>query len=139
AVMRAGRIEQLATPEVLVDRPANPYVAQFLRLGAVLPVARGALGWQIVGGAVIAPLDAAPEGTTQALLPAKALRVGPAGEGAINARVLRSLFRGDAHIATVSLEGGHELQVPVTQRLSSGQPIGLRIAPSDLRWFSQPH
>lgn len=137
AVMRAGRIEQLATPETLVDRPATPYVAQFLRLGAVLPVEGGTQGWRIAGGAVIAPPDAAPQGTTQALLPARALRVGPAEDGAINARVLRSLFRGDVHHATVRLEGGHELQVPTPQRLDAGQAVGLRIAPQDLRWFSQ--
>ena len=42
AVMAAGRIAQLATPEDLVERPASPQVAEFLRLGAVLPLARDA-------------------------------------------------------------------------------------------------
>ncbi|GHE03893.1 spermidine/putrescine ABC transporter ATPase [Defluviimonas sp. 20V17] len=135
AVMRAGRIEQIAAPEVLVDRPATPDVARFLRLGALLPVERAAQGWCIAGGAVIAPHDAAPAGSTQVLLAARLLRVGAAEDGAIHARVLRCLFRGDAHLATVRLAGGETLQVPVSRRLDPGQAVGLRIAPSALRWF----
>jgi iron(III) transport system ATP-binding protein len=38
AVMRAGVIEQLAAPEALVAEPTTPEVADFLRLGCVVPV-----------------------------------------------------------------------------------------------------
>lgn len=37
AVMRAGQIEQLDTPEALVHEPLNAFVAEFLGLGALIP------------------------------------------------------------------------------------------------------
>ncbi len=37
AVMRAGRIEQLDTPEALVHEPLNAFVAEFLGLGTLIP------------------------------------------------------------------------------------------------------
>ena len=37
AVMRAGRVEQIATAEELVDYPATAYVAKLLRRAEVMP------------------------------------------------------------------------------------------------------
>lgn len=36
AVMRAGRLEQIGTPDALVARPANAFVAEFLGLGTLV-------------------------------------------------------------------------------------------------------
>ncbi len=38
AIMRGGLIEQLAPPDILVDQPTTPEVADFLRLGCVAAV-----------------------------------------------------------------------------------------------------
>lgn len=38
AVMRAGRIEQLGAPSDLYDRPATPFVANFLGQSNLLPI-----------------------------------------------------------------------------------------------------
>lgn len=47
AVMDAGEIAQLASPEDLVEHPASPKVAEFLRLGAVLTLQRVADDWNL--------------------------------------------------------------------------------------------
>ena len=40
AVMRAGLLEQIGTPDVLVQGPVNAFVADFLGLGALVPARR---------------------------------------------------------------------------------------------------
>ncbi|MBI1218661.1 MAG: ATP-binding cassette domain-containing protein [Rhodobacteraceae bacterium] len=137
AIMRAGRIEQIAAPEALVDQPATPYVAEFLRLGAVLPVEPGADGWRLRGGAVIAPPEATAD-ATQVLIPSRGLSFCAPGTGTLDATVLRSLFRGDGHLATFELDGGHRLQAPVPDRLAPQTRVGLHVPPESLRWFSSP-
>ncbi|WP_374730691.1 ABC transporter ATP-binding protein [Aliirhizobium terrae] len=47
AVMRAGRVEQLASPDALIANPATPEVADFLRLGGIAELERrGELDFQ---------------------------------------------------------------------------------------------
>ncbi len=135
AVMRGGLIEQIAAPEVLVDRPASVAVADFLRLGAVLPVEGGADGWRLKGGPIIAPLRAAAK-AEQVLIPSRGLGLCAPGEGWLDASVVRTLFRGDGHLATLQLDGGHRLQATVPERLHPGTKLGLRLADDALRWFS---
>jgi ABC-type Fe3+/spermidine/putrescine transport system ATPase subunit len=47
AVMRAGRIEQIAAPTEIYDRPATPYVADFVGASNLLH-ARAAHGWVVL-------------------------------------------------------------------------------------------
>ncbi|TMV78918.1 ABC transporter ATP-binding protein, partial [Thioclava sp. BHET1] len=136
AVMRAGRIEQFAAPEVLVERPATPFVAEFLRLGPVFAVSRQATGWHLDGGQRIAPPEAAPADSAFVLMPARALRLTAPEEALLSAHVRRCLFRGDAHVATLELAGGAQMQLPVSQRLSAGLRVGLELDAADLRWFA---
>ncbi|WP_127901959.1 ABC transporter ATP-binding protein [Solirhodobacter olei] len=134
AVMRQGRIEQLAPPEDLLAAPASPHVAEFLRLGAVLPVVRGPDGWHLPGGAVIAPASAV-DAASRVLLRARAVRVVPPDGGRVEGRVLRGLFRGDGYSATVELAGGHRVQIVTATRLAPGSRVGLDIPPEALHWF----
>ena len=39
--MRGGLIEQLASPDQLIDKPATPEVADFLRLGGIADLVMG--------------------------------------------------------------------------------------------------
>ena len=139
AVMRAGRIVQCAPPETLVAAPADAGVARFLRLGAVLPVCRAGDGWHLAGGARIAPAEAAPAGlsgaTAEVLIPPAALTLAPPGTADLDARIRRSLFRGNGHLATLDLSGGHEIQLLLPQRPPPGETLGLRLSPGALRWF----
>jgi len=135
AVMRAGRIVQIAPPETLVADPANAAVAQFLRLGALLPVTRAEDGWRLVNGARIAPPDAAPPGSGLVLIPSAALTLDSPEDADLKAHVRRALFRGDGHLATLALEGGHEFQFLLPHRPRHGDLLGLRVAQGSLRWF----
>jgi iron(III) transport system ATP-binding protein len=141
AIMRAGRIEQLASPDILVDQPATAEVADFLRLGSVLAVERRDGGWWMSeGGVQIAGVDAAPQDTTHALLPARAIEIAGVSEFPIAGKVLRSQFRGDGHVATVlvgSAGSRAELQLISRTRLRAGDHVGLRIDPQHIRWFSR--
>jgi len=58
--------------------------------------------------------------------------------------VLRSQFRGDGHLATVSLIGAEkvELQVLSRHKLKPGDGVGLTIDLGQIRWFENsrhPH
>ncbi|MFD2174935.1 ABC transporter ATP-binding protein [Rhodobacter lacus] len=140
AVMEAGQISQIAAPETLVSDPASASIARFLRLGALLPARRGAEGWHLAGGARLAPASAAPGECATVLVPSRALRVVPAGEGHLAARVTRTLFRGDGHLATLALEGGHEIQLLLPRRALPGEVLGLHLCHARLRWFPPcPH
>jgi iron(III) transport system ATP-binding protein len=141
AVMRAGRIEQLAEPDVLVDQPASAEVADFLRLGSVVAVERrDAAWWFVQGGVQIALAEGVPADATHALLPARAIEIAETSRFPIAGKVLRSQFRGDGHAATVlvgSPENHTELQLISRTRLRSGDHVGLRIDPQHIRWFSR--
>jgi putative spermidine/putrescine transport system ATP-binding protein len=53
AVMNAGRIEQVAAPEAIYERPATRFVADFVGRSAVLPAERGPNGALLVAGATV--------------------------------------------------------------------------------------
>jgi len=105
----------------------------------VLPVTREADGWHLADGARIAPAEAAPAALSGAaaevLIPPAALTLAPPGTADLDARIRRSLFRGDGHLATLDLSGGHEIQLLLPQRPTPGDTLGLRLIPGALRWF----
>ncbi|MCB1490312.1 MAG: ABC transporter ATP-binding protein [Rhodobiaceae bacterium] len=138
AVLRDGKIVQSAPPETLVDAPVNAWVAEFLRLGAVLPVTRGARGWMLPGGILLAPVAQAPGHASHVLVPRRAMHITSADDGILTARVLRCLFRGDEYQLTLALPDGARMQIRSERRLSPETSVGLRVAPEALRWFDEP-
>lgn len=140
AVMRSGIIEQLAPPELLVSQPSNPKVADFLRLGCIMPVERDGSAYRIADTDIRLTHDTQPETATHVLLPSRAVRSAPPQDTAIPAIVLRSQFRGDGHLTTVRIGDtttAHELTYLDSVRLMPGDPIGIAVDPGQLRWFSQ--
>jgi iron(III) transport system ATP-binding protein len=141
AVMRRGHVVQLATPQELVDRPADPGVAEFLRLGTVTPVElRDQRWWLSAADMPLAPVDTAgaPLNATSVLIGRNAVRLVEPGRSALSARVVRSQFRGDRHLTDIRLGDsakGLTVQVEIAARLTAGEQIALRIAPEQLRWF----
>lgn len=141
AVMKAGEIAQLATPEDLVEDPSSPAVAEFLRLGAVLPLLRKAEGWSFEGkalGAIGGPDGAAAE----VLVTPRALRLTEADGAVLTGEVLAAQFRDNGYAVIVRLEAGnghsgiqHTVQISSDTRLRVGERIGLQILPAHLRWF----
>ncbi len=140
AVMRAGVIEQLASPEALVAEPTTPAVADFLRLGCVVPVEQRDNAYKIARTEIHIAQGSAAGQATHVLLPSRSVRSVPVHEAAIPATVLRSQFRGDGHLTTVrigSQQDGHELTYLDHIRLSPGVPVGISVDASQLRWFSK--
>ena len=132
AVMRAGVIEQIGTPEELYSRPSSPFVAEFIGLsnriagvlvpggvevlGQVLPV----IGEQPGDGAVVALVRPEDVVFTDATEPA-------VGSAAV---VLTSSFLGPVRRTTVELPDGTLVAVQhgATERLEAGESVRVRFA-----------
>jgi iron(III) transport system ATP-binding protein len=141
AVMRGGLIEQLATPDELVAQPATPEVADFLRLGGIAELERRDACWFFRNSDIA--LMRADEGradSSRVLIPVAAITPGDIQPDRLAATVLRSQFRGDGHLATVSLIGADhiELQVLSRHKLKPGDGVGLLIDHDQIRWFAHP-
>lgn len=141
AVMEAGQIAQLASPEDLVEHPVSPNVAEFLRLGAVLEVSGGPEGWRMAGHDL--RLTGGPDvARAQVLVTPHALAVIEAGNTAMAATVTAVQYRDTAYAVTVRLEGADapSLQISSSFRMRIGERIGLEILSDRLRWFpAQAH
>lgn len=141
AVMEAGQIAQLASPGDLIEHPASPKVAGFLRLGAVLTLHRGAEGW-LLGGQPIGPLSGPDLPVADVLLTPRALRVVPSESALLTGQIMAIHYRDTAFAVSVRLDGpdGPTLQIASNTRMRIGDRIGLEIVSESLRWFpAQPH
>lgn len=139
AIMRAGVIEQLAAPEILVAQPTTPAVADFLRLGCVMPVERASAGYRIAQTDIHLSHLTAPEMATHVLLPSRSVRSVEMSDASIPATVLRTQFSSDGHLTTVrigSQHEGHELTYLDNHRHMPGVPVGIAINAEELRWFA---
>lgn len=132
-VMNAGRLEQLAAPQVLWQRPATPMVARFVGGGRTVPVEvlgakDGACAIRIRDRVLTVP-GLAPAGAGWLCLRPHDLRPDPAG--ALGAHVLDSRFRGGAHVVTGLLDGaedGGEIELVLHRAPRRGEflRLGLR-------------
>ncbi|TDL45351.1 ABC transporter ATP-binding protein [Microbacterium oleivorans] len=129
AVMDAGRIEQIGSPEELYRRPATPRVAAFIGLSSSVPgVARG--GTVMVWGAEVPAQSAVPDGDVDVLLrPEHVLLVG-AGSG-VGAVVEESTFLGSFRRSLVRTDDGTlvRLQHAAEDRLEFGERVHIAVAP----------
>lgn len=140
AVMRGGLVEQLASPDVLIASPATPEVADFLRLGGIADLECRDGEWFFKGGDLALMPATASGNAARVLIPVAAITPGHMQRGHFPATVLRSQFRGDGHLATVSLAGTRnvELQVISRTKLRPGENVGLAIDLDQIRWFEKP-
>jgi iron(III) transport system ATP-binding protein len=142
AVMHAGRLLQVAPPEIIYTRPANRTVAAFVGmpnlLAAKVREITGGLvrvdgdGWDgwCAGPAALQPGDAVtvivrPEAIQLAREPRAAPGPGLAWSGA----VIQRFFRGTRHLYTVQA-AAHRFQVdaPPDQSFSPGAAVTLSVA-----------
>ncbi|MDK3258315.1 ABC transporter ATP-binding protein [Blastococcus capsensis] len=130
-VMRAGRLEQVASPDELYERPATAFVAEFVgtmnRVPAILTggavellgTRRPVTGATPAGGPVVALVR--PESLVVA--------ADPAGRG----RVVTRTFSGASTRVLVALPDGVEVRIDVasadSQLLTPGAPVG--VTPAD--------
>jgi len=140
AVMRSGLIEQLAAPDDLIERPATPEVADFLRLGCLADIERRGPAWHFKGSnIVLTEAEGIAGDRARVLIPVASISAGETSPDRLAATVLRSQFRGDGHLASVSLSGlpGLELQLLSRAKPRAGETIGLAIDAAQIRWFQQ--
>jgi ABC-type Fe3+/spermidine/putrescine transport system ATPase subunit len=135
AVMRAGRLEQVGTPDELYGAPANLFVAGFVGRSSIAPVqllgnsgmgARIALEgveWDVPG---ISGRPFPPPGPVLMLVRPDALRITGREPGAVPATVTARRFVGPSAIFTTRTEGGALLDVVAPpQSVPAGAPVGL--------------
>ncbi|PLW78274.1 ABC transporter ATP-binding protein [Cohaesibacter celericrescens] len=140
AVMQGGRIEQLASPDELIHTPATAAVADFLRLGCLLPAHRAPSGWCIQdtqialsGNDVSSGIEA---GLAQVLLPEHALRLDGSGTEKLKADVVRVQTRSTGRALTLKVCGtDHLIRLLSPERANPGDRLELSFSPHDLRWF----
>jgi putative spermidine/putrescine transport system ATP-binding protein len=126
-VMRSGRIEQIASPDDLYERPATAFVAEFVGTMNRVPATLAGNEVELLG--VRRPLSgAAPRGgTVEALVRPEALlvRADPAGTG----RVITRTFSGAVTRIAVGLPEGVEVRIDVASAVSAdltpGTPVSV--------------
>ncbi|MEV1243996.1 ABC transporter ATP-binding protein [Nonomuraea sp. NPDC050022] len=107
AVLRNGRLEQCGPPAEVYDRPATPFVAEFV--GTMNHLAGHVSGDQVTVLGQLLPVDGEPPGILEVdvLIRPEAVRVTPDPEG--KAEVLAASFRGASVRLRVALSGGEVL------------------------------
>jgi sulfate transport system ATP-binding protein len=111
AILNRGRLEQVGTPAEVYDRPATPFVAEFLGDAVRVPPGSGVLRHAARPGGV-------------ALVRPHDVEVGAPGSGAgVPATVRRSIARGAARLLLLELDDGTLLEAEVAR--GAGDAEGL--------------
>ena len=137
AVMRDGRIQQVATPRELYERPVNRFVADFVGTNNLIP---GVCTEQGRGGVIVdtplgpvqaGPVDAvgAGERCVLAVRPENVV-LGSGGENAFSGRIAFASYLGDTLRYDVETESGLVIKVDVRDAwhhrlLPVGEPLQL--------------
>jgi iron(III) transport system ATP-binding protein len=109
AVMRAGRIEQVGTPEAIYERPSSRWVAEFLGEADVLPgtAAAGIVECEI--GRFGAPADL--DGTVDVVIRPESVAIGSGrARGTADAVVVARSFYGHDQLVHLQLPSGLRLR-----------------------------
>ena len=146
AILDAGRIAQLGSPEEVYNRPNSPFVASFMGAGNVLELeARPAgSGIEIQAGAhndaIFIP-GASMAGPVKAHFRSEAARLGPADAGAtdrllLRGRIVQASYPGGFYRYAVAV-GQNQFMVDDTRRLAVGEMVGIGLPVSSLHFFSR--
>lgn len=140
AIMDRGEVAQLATPNQLVEEPANAKIAEFLRLGTVAPVRRTDKGWSL--GDADLHLPSAPDlrvgDHAKALITPRALVAASPETARLTGEVSAVHYRDTSYVVSVAVtSSGAPLTLQMTSdiRMRLGERIGLEVLSDRLRWF----
>jgi len=144
AVMRAGRVVQVGTPEAIYERPESRFVADFVGEANLLPARRVGARRFAVGGAVLesaedlAAQDRSAGEVTLVVRPERAVLVDdpPSGGQALAGIVVDTAYDGADTTCRVAVAGGIEMVVhiaPGMARPAGGAGVHVAIAPAALR------
>lgn len=128
AVMRSGRLEQVAGPETVFHAPANRFVATFTGEADFLPAQRrdGRLVTEL--GPVALPSSHLPAGEIEIMVRPHELALRPEASG--NGQVVAEEFQGAFMLYTVRLSSGRLVRSlqPHTVGLPAGTPVLAELA-----------
>lgn len=148
-VMDRGKIAQIGTPTELYDRPASPYVADFIGATNIIPSAeidsdqQGTVYRIGSKGALKGPTTAAGRGTqiTIGIRPERICLQATAQANALQCRVMETLFHGNRLRVELQVEG---LSVPLfadfarqgpAMSFAPSQEVNVYIDPADVMVF----
>jgi putative spermidine/putrescine transport system ATP-binding protein len=146
AILDAGRIAQLGTPEEVYNRPNSPFVAAFMGAGNVLELeakpAEG--GIRIQPGShneAVLIRGSAMAGPVVAHFRSEAARLGPADASApdrllLRGRIVQASYPGGFYRYAVAV-GQNQFMVDDTRRLAVGENVGIGLPVSSLHIFSR--
>ncbi|WP_371479064.1 ABC transporter ATP-binding protein [Kitasatospora sp. NBC_00315] len=122
AVLRAGRLEQCATPSELYARPATAFVAEFVGTMSRIPCERAGEGVEVLGRRH--PVDGAvpADGELHVLVRPEKVALTPAEGGP--ALVVAASFLGAVTRLTVRLADGTEVKADLPTEAAAVLPIG---------------
>src|SRR5918995_2298372 len=149
AILDAGRIAQLGTPEEVYNRPNSPFIAAFMGAGNVLELeakpADG--GMRIAAGPhndeLSVPAAAlngrALTGPVMAHFRSEAARLGPADAAApdrllLRGRIVQASYPGGFYRYAVAV-GQNQFMVDDTRRLAVGEAVGIGLPVTSLHLF----
>ncbi|HKT02466.1 MAG TPA: ABC transporter ATP-binding protein [Rugosimonospora sp.] len=126
-VMRAGRLEQCASPTELYDRPSTAFVAEFVGTMNHLPGVAAAGGQVRIGAQVLPAQRGAPaEGTpVTVLVRPESVEVAPAGDG--DAVVMVATFQGATSRLRLRRGDGSEVLADVASHRAAELAAGTRV------------
>lgn len=133
AVMNAGRIEQIGTPEALYLRPSSPEVAAFVGLSSLAPgiIEHGVLR---VWGITLPLHTPTVDGPVEAFLRPEniTLTVADPTRAPLSATVAESTFLGSFRRTLVRMDDGTLLRVQhsATERVDYGDRVGIALIPN---------
>ncbi|GAB5469230.1 MAG: ABC transporter ATP-binding protein [Rhodospirillales bacterium] len=132
AVLKAGRLRQIGSPQTLYAQPADAFVAAFVGGANPLEGERRDGHLLLGGGSLALPADA-PADACFFVRPEE-IAIVPLSESPLSGRVERSVFLGGRCRVLVRDAAGFALTVdaPGSLRVAPGQEVGLAIAPQAL-------
>ena len=140
AVMNAGRIEQLGSPQEIYERPRSEFVARFIGASNILRArSRDADHVELNGMALRCAGAAFSRGSEVAISirqhDIRLLAAASATENVVPATVVRQVFLGGSRDYMVEVAGGLQLRVvaPVEPSLSPGSAVWLHLPPDKCR------
>ncbi|MFJ9696174.1 ABC transporter ATP-binding protein [Kitasatospora sp. NPDC101183] len=126
AVLRAGRLEQCATPSELYGRPATAFVAEFVGTMSRIPCTRTSEGVEVLGRRHAVDGEIPADGELHVLVRPENVLLAPAEDGP--ALVVNASFLGAVTRLTVRLDDGTEVKADLPTEASAALPAGARAA-----------
>ena len=130
-VMNKGMVEQIATPQQAYERPASPFVAQFL--GKTNEFSGMVVDGAANVGAVTAPAPAHLSGPVTVVVRPERLSFAETGQAGLSAKLTARIFQGDHWICQFETPAGPALML----RVNDGAPMPAEGEAATLTWRAQ--